>query len=340
MKTRPHLLRLAAAAAAVTLAMTLAPSAANAAQYTKSDYPAAVMTYRTHPAGFDDAAEVKTPGPRCSVATTTVSAGGVRVTVRSELASLVRELLDRTKKMGYAMDAASTGGYNCRYIAGTTTPSNHAYGRAVDINWNQNPHSYTFRSTLPPKVVSMWMNAGFYWGGHYSKPDTMHFEYVGAKSAIGTYYKKLTGTSVPTPPPTTSPAETAFPTIAQGSKNAAAVRTLQHGLRARGYGISADGVFGAKTKAALVAFQRSHSLVADGIAGPKTWPVLLPTVRSGSKGAAVTALQLELRAAGRTVTADGVFGAKTKAAVIAYQKAQRLVADGIVGAKTWGALVD
>lgn len=337
MKDRKTLRMLVAGAAALTLTLTLTPSAAMAANYKKSDYPAAVMAYKAHPTGFNDAAEVTKPGPRCSVPTTAVSAGGVKVVVRTELAPLVKELLARTKAMGYTMHAASTGGYNCRYISGTTTPSNHAYARAVDINWNENPHSYTFTSTIPPKVVKMWMNAGFYWGGHYSKPDTMHFEYVGAKSAIGSYYSKLTGQPAPTAPVVT---ETAFPTLKVGSTDKAAVTTLQYALVARGRTVTVDGVFGAKTKAAVVAFQKSTGLTADGIVGAKTWPALLPTLQSGSKGAAVKALQVELRAAGRTVAVDGAFGAATKSAVVAYQKANGLTADGIVGAKTWGSLVD
>ena len=35
------------------------------------------------------------------------------------------------------------------------------------------------------------------------------------------------------------------------------------------------------------------------------------------------------------VSADGLFGTKTKAAVTAYQKANGLTADGAVGINTW-----
>lgn len=35
-----------------------------------------------------------------------------------------------------------------------------------------------------------------------------------------------------------------------------------------------DGIFGAKTEAAMREFQRVHELVPDGIVGPKTWEVL------------------------------------------------------------------
>jgi hypothetical protein len=57
-----------------------------------------------------------------------------------------------------------------------------------------------------------------------------------------------------------------------------------------------------------------------------------PVVRQGSRGAAVTTLQQKLRAAGcdpRPI--DGIFGPRTKAAVVAYQKKKGLGVDGIVG---------
>lgn len=64
-------------------------------------------------------------------------------------------------------------------------------------------------------------------------------------------------------------------------------------------------------------------------------PTTKPTLRQGSKGTAVRELQQILG-----VTVDGDFGPKTKAAVIAFQKAQGLVGDGIVGPYTHEALLE
>ncbi|MCK8496861.1 MULTISPECIES: peptidoglycan-binding protein [Myxococcus] len=64
-----------------------------------------------------------------------------------------------------------------------------------------------------------------------------------------------------------------------------------------------------------------------------------PTVKKGSKGPTVTTLQKKLAAAGfNPGPVDGIFGPKTQAAVLSFQKAKGLVQDGIVGPKTWGAL--
>jgi peptidoglycan hydrolase-like protein with peptidoglycan-binding domain len=56
------------------------------------------------------------------------------------------------------------------------------------------------------------------------------------------------------------------------------------------------------------------------------------TLRVGSKGEQVKCLQTAVG-----VSADGSFGPKTKAAVIAWQKSMGLVADGVFGAKSRAA---
>lgn len=64
-----------------------------------------------------------------------------------------------------------------------------------------------------------------------------------------------------------------------------------------------------------------------------------PILKTGSSGAAVKELQQVLKAKGYDVGAiDGVFGAKTLAAVKAFQTNNGLTVDGIVGKNTWDGL--
>jgi peptidoglycan hydrolase-like protein with peptidoglycan-binding domain len=122
------------------------------------------------------------------------------------------------------------------------------------------------------------------------------------------------------------------------------VRSLQYLLDAHGAKVAADGVFGANTEAAVLAFQRAHHLTADGVVGPQTWAALIVTVQDGSTGYAVRAVQDQMNYRGSrygyTLAADGVFGPTTRLAVLAFQAAGRIAADGIVGPVTWHALVN
>ena len=132
-----------------------------------------------------------------------------------------------------------------------------------------------------------------------------------------------------------------------------AVKTLQEKLNAKGFDSgNVDGIFGAKTYAAVTAFQKANSLGVDGIVGKLTWAKLYdatpvsvtsvttqPMLRTGSRGDAVRKLQELLNAKGYTCgNADGIFGSKTYAAVLEFQKANSLGADGIVGPLTWAKL--
>ena len=132
-----------------------------------------------------------------------------------------------------------------------------------------------------------------------------------------------------------------------------AVKTLQEKLNAKGFNSgNVDGIFGAKTYAAVTAFQKANSLGVDGIVGKLTWAKLYdatpvnvtpvttqPMLRTGSRGDAVRKLQELLNAKGYTCgSVDGIFGSKTYAAVLAFQKANGLAADGIVGSLTWAKL--
>ena len=61
------------------------------------------------------------------------------------------------------------------------------------------------------------------------------------------------------------------PALSQLGSRGQEVRAVQQKLRELGfYGGSVDGIFGAQTRRAVVAFQKSVGITADGIAGPKT----------------------------------------------------------------------
>ena len=143
-------------------------------------------------------------------------------------------------------------------------------------------------------------------------------------------------------------------------KKAAPLPVMREGARGpyvervqRAIGTPVDGVLGAKSVAALKAWQKSKGLAADGAVGAATWKAVngtkpaaepaakpaakpaekvakRPKVKRGSKGEAVKEVQ---RAVGAKV--DGSFGAATEKAIRAYQTKHKVKADGVVGADTW-----
>lgn len=64
-----------------------------------------------------------------------------------------------------------------------------------------------------------------------------------------------------------------------------------------------------------------------------------PTVQYGSQGDAVRQLQRALNQVGYSLDVDGGFGPKTRAAVIDYQKKNKLKVDGVAGNETMGSLM-
>jgi hypothetical protein len=99
-----------------------------------------------------------------------------------------------------SMNANNTSGFNCRYVAGTTTWSQHAFGRAIDLNPVQNPYVSSDGDVSPPRgapwkdrtknhpgmikpggvVVHAFAQIGWEWGGFWSSAkDYMHFSLNG-----------------------------------------------------------------------------------------------------------------------------------------------------------------
>jgi len=66
------------------------------------------------------------------------------------------------------------GCFNIRKKRGASSQSLHAWGIAIDINaaWN----GFGKKPTMSPELVKCFTDAGFDWGGLWSKPDGMHFQ--------------------------------------------------------------------------------------------------------------------------------------------------------------------
>lgn len=121
------------------------------------------------------------------------------------------------------------------------------------------------------------------------------------------------------------------------------VTALQERLLELGYldYPNATGYYGTATKTSVIRFQSNNSLTADGIAGTKTQAALYAStaksmvLKYGSSGEAVKALQLRLKELGFfSGTGTGYYGNVTYRAVIGFQKACGLTADGIAGPVT------
>lgn len=129
-----------------------------------------------------------------------------------------------------------------------------------------------------------------------------------------------------------------------------------------------DGVFGSRTEAAVIAFQRIFGLTPDGIVGPATWYEIvrlytgvtsLSELRSqgqqfyainwsppgglelGDTGEKVRLLQYMLAVLSNyipsipPVSVDGIYGSATRTAVLAAQRRFGVPETGTVGQQTW-----
>lgn len=132
-----------------------------------------------------------------------------------------------------------------------------------------------------------------------------------------------------------------------------------------------DGVYGTRTENSVKAFQQIFGLNPDGITGPATWYRIVrlytavtrlselrsegqrfyainwsppTTLQIGSSGDKVQQLQYMLSVLASFIPAipnlqvDGVYGANTRSAVLAFQRRFQLPETGTVGEATWDAI--
>ena len=109
----------------------------------------------------------------------------------------------------------------------------------------------------------------------YAKPEGRKIDTLFDMNAFRSTVGEIMSGTAPAPimipavePPAQPGASPGRPTLRRGMTG-----ELTRQVQAK-VGVNTDGKFGAKTEAAVRAFQRNHGLVPDGIVGPKTWRVL------------------------------------------------------------------
>jgi peptidoglycan LD-endopeptidase CwlK len=310
--------------------------------------------------------------------------------VNPQLANRIRLMAADLRAQG--IDIRVTSGYrsfaeqNALYAQGRTKPGNivtnarggqslHNYGLAVDVvplGANGQP-DWNVPNSVWQKIGAAGKRQGMEWGGDWTSfVDRPHFQMTAGRSTssllnqynrnggnlreiwndVNRNYPNV-GPNAPLPPvPTPTP-----PTgnnLRLGARGES-VAQLQRDLSRLGYPLTADGVFGPRTDAAVKRFQREHGLTADGIVGPKTRAALesaknnaalpVPTARlqKGARGEQVKQLQNALVRLGfmsraAMNTGPGIFGPQTDEALRAFQRSKGLTADGIYGPQTRAAL--
>ncbi len=132
--------------------------------------------------------------------------------------------------------------------------------------------------------------------------------------------------------------------------------------------IEVTGEFDKNMEEVVKSFQSEFGLDDDGIIGPKTWSKLIEVykiiepyiltgsgefikypgylIKKGKRGEDVRLIQEWLNEIHKQyqfipeVSVDGIFGEKTKEAIMIFQRWQGLIADGIVGPLTWDKLYE
>jgi hypothetical protein len=138
--------------------------------------------------------------------TITAARSGVSLMVRREIAPLVKFCIDEVERRGYLydhgpMDPVDDWSFVNRPIRGTSIPSNHSWGLAIDLDASLYPQGQ--RKARPPQWVDdIWRKYRFDNGAPWANPDPMHYEFNGTPNDAKFLVDSLTAHAVEdTPPP-------------------------------------------------------------------------------------------------------------------------------------------
>lgn len=271
-------------------------------------------------------------GPHCNNPPkryTTIPFGnhGARITVDHRTVAAFLALAAIMGRFGYIIRREVTGAFNCRIITGGSLWSLHAYGIAVDVNWDKNPYGPNLVTDMPPAMITaieaLRTRNGkqiFRWGGRYSgSKDAMHFEIICTPADLAT---GVVGLAPPNP----------FPL--QRGESSFAVLLLEISLVHGGYReVLVDGAYGKRTADVVHKVQRDLGLPVDNKVTEEDFRTITNWARRtydpatgiktiSDRGPRVRQLRRDLNKAGQDVPLNGsnLYDAKVQAAMVNIQR--------------------
>lgn len=162
--------------------------------------------------------------------------------------------------------------YVFRAMRGGKSLSMHSYGCALDFDPARNGLGNK-TPAMDRRVIEEFEREGWEWGGHWSRPDGMHFQAARTKAQPKRLAPMLTATTPPSVPRSTPlPPPASYPSAVYRPE----VERLQTALKDLGYhevGLI-DGHWGSKTRGALLAFKADNGLPLIPTVDDLTWAVL------------------------------------------------------------------
>lgn len=209
---------------------------------------------------------------RIGIKTYKVPGTGVSLPVRSDVAPLLIGFATEFHQKVEALHIGWCWGYAYRAVRGSSSPSFHGAGLAIDLNAPAHPlgKAGTYNAKQRATINALCKKYGLRAGMNYSgRKDEMHFEVILPKSQALALVKRLQAAKTKAPAAASSRAYPGY-VLAEVRLNSPAVVAVQNALGIK----PADGDFGPKTTAAVKAYQKRHGLTADGKVGPVTWGVI------------------------------------------------------------------
>lgn len=185
--------------------------------------------------------------------------------IDDKLVEILQNIRDHFGKPVHVSSAYRCAPWNS--LVGGVANSYHCYGQAADIK---------VEGIAPAEVAKYAESVGVLGIGLYETDTDGYFVHIDTRTAKSFWYgqKQARRTTFGGAPESKGEYTLELKNLQKGSRGEA-VKALQILLAGNGYSLNPDGIFGAKTDAAVRKYQKAKGLASDGIAGKKTMSALL-----------------------------------------------------------------